>query len=51
MHINHAFISDNSPHIFKNIGINRRKGRGHLPLKRIKPRFTEDYIIILQRSF
>jgi hypothetical protein len=44
-------ISDYSTHIFENIGINRRKDRGHLPLKRIKPRFTEDYTIILQRSF
>jgi hypothetical protein len=51
MNINHAFISDKSPHIFKKIGINRRKGRGHIPLKCIEPRFTKDYIIILQRSF
>jgi hypothetical protein len=49
--VNSYVISDNSPHIFENIGINRRKGRGHLPLKHIKPRFTEDYTIILQRSF
>jgi hypothetical protein len=44
-------ISDYSTHIFENIGINKRKYRGHLPLKRIKPKSTEDYTIILQRSF
>jgi hypothetical protein len=45
MQINYALISDNSPHRFESIGINKRKPRGHLPLKRIKPRFTPDYII------
>jgi hypothetical protein len=45
MHINYALISDNSPHRFEKIGINKRKPRGHLPLKHIKPRFTSDYII------
>jgi hypothetical protein len=49
--VNSYVISDNSPHIFKKIGINRRKDPGHMPLKHIKPRFTKDYTIILQRSF
>ena len=45
MQINYALLSDNSPHSFEKIGINKWKPRGHLPLKRIKPRFTRDYII------
>ena len=45
MQIDDAFIS------FKKSGIKRRKGRGHLPLKYIEPRFTGDYIMMLQRPF
>ena len=41
MHINYALISDNSPHRFEKIGMDKQKPRGHLPLKRIKPRFTQ----------
>jgi CRISPR/Cas system CMR-associated protein Cmr1 (group 7 of RAMP superfamily) len=45
MQIDYALIS------FENIGIKWRKGRGHLPLKHIEPRFTEDYIMMLQHPF
>jgi hypothetical protein len=40
MKISYALLSDKSPHKFERIGINKRKPRGHVPLKRIKPRFT-----------
>ena len=49
--VNSYVNSDNSPHIFEKIFINMRKCKGHLPLKHIKPRFMEDYTIILHYSF
>jgi hypothetical protein len=45
MHINYAFTSDNPPDRFENIGFNKRKARGHLPLKRINRRILWDLII------
>ena len=45
MHINYALISDNSPHRFERIGINKWKPQGNFPLKRIKTRFMWDYVI------
>jgi hypothetical protein len=44
MHINYDFTSDNRPDRFENIGFNKRKARGHLPLKCINRRILWDLI-------
>jgi hypothetical protein len=44
-------ISDYSTHIFKNIGINKEKDRGNLPLRRIRPKSMEDYTILILNTY
>ena len=45
MDINYAFKSDNQPDKFENIGFNKWKARGHLPLKCIDRRPLWDLVI------
>jgi len=51
MHINCDFTSDKSPDMFENIGINKWKDRGHIPLKRINGRILWDLVIFLCPSW
>jgi hypothetical protein len=44
MNINYSFTCENQPDMFKNIVFNKRKARGHLPLKCINMRILWDLI-------
>jgi hypothetical protein len=44
-------ISHYSMYIFEKIGINKRKYREHLSLKRINPKSMEDHTVILHVAF
>jgi hypothetical protein len=50
IHINYDFTSDSSPQMFKNIGINKWKARGNLPLKFIYGRILWNLISLICQS-